>query len=231
MPGPGTGMVCVLKRCFSILLVLTVLTGAVRAVSAQSGAIETEWILVDGIAATIDGDPVLLSEVMMERDFGLLKGAGQNGDLPELLDPYINRLLILKELDDVGGFRLDQGQEEEAFGEYLRNLGGEDVFAEKLEKWGVSREEVAGRFRRAFLASLYAESRIRFLVKVLPADIEKAYAEDPEKWGGRTVIEVWEEIRDELVQESFAQEKERWLKSLRDRYQLEVFPLEGDAIL
>ncbi|MBN2721121.1 MAG: hypothetical protein JXR72_08470 [Proteobacteria bacterium] len=220
-----------MKRWFFILLALAVLTVAAPSALAQSGAAETEWALVDGIAATVDGDPVFLSEVMMEKDFGLLKEAGQNGGLPGLLDPYINRLLILKELEDVGGFRLDQGQEEEAFGDYLRNLGGEDVFAEKREKWGVSGEEIAGRFRRALLASLYAESRIRFLVKVLPGDIEKAYGEDPEKWGGRTVIEVWEEIRDELVQESFAQEKERWLKSLRDRYQLEIFPLEGDANL
>ena len=224
-------MVFVLKRCFPFLLALAVLTGAARPVPAQPGALEKEWTFVDGIVAAVDGDPVLLSEVMMERDFGLLKGSGQNGDPPGLLDPYINRLLILKELDDVGGFRLDEGQEEEAFGEYLRNLGGEDVFAEKLEKWGVPREEIAGRFRRALLASLYSESRIRFLVKVLPADIEQTYGEDPEKWGGRTVIEVWEEIRDGLVQESFTQEKERWLKSLRDRYHLEIFPLEKDAIL
>lgn len=223
-------MVFLLKRCSSILLALAVLTGAARSGPARSGALEAEWALVDGIVATVDGDPVLLSEVMMERDFELLKGSGQTVDLPGLLDLYINRLLILKELEDVGGFRLDQGQEEEAFGEYLRNLGGKEVFSGKLEKWGVSGEEIAGRFRRALLASFYAESRIRFLVKVLPSDIEKAYAEDPGKWGGRTVIEVWEEIRDELVQESFAQEKERWLKSLRDRYQLEIFPLEGDAI-
>lgn len=219
-----------MKRCFPILLVLAVLTGASRSGSAQSGDIKTEWTLVDGIVATVDGDPVLLSEVMMERDFELLKGSGQNGDLAGLLGLYINRLLILKELDDVGGFRLDQGQEEEAFGEYLRNLGGEDVFAGKLERWGVSGEEIAGRFRRALLVSLYAESRIRFLVKVLPSDIEKAYEEDPGKWGGRSVIEVWEEIRDELARESFTQEKERWLKSLRDRYQLEVFSREGDIM-
>lgn len=203
----------------------------VPAGSARPEALpEQGWVLVDGIAAAIDGVPVLRSDIAMEADFGLLTGPDGAGAFSELLDLYLNRILILRELEDVGGFRLEDRQVEEAFEAYLRNLGGTEVFDRKLKGWSVGEEEIVGRFRQGLLASLYAEDRIRFLVKVLPSDVEKAYAENPEKWGNRSVFEAWESIREELVQESFSQEKERWIKSLRNRYSLEVFPpAEGEA--
>ena len=165
---------------------------------------EGGWIRVDGIVATIDGIPILRSDVLMEEDFGLL--------------------------DDLGGFRLAEGEAEDAFAGYLAGAGGPRVLEEKMRRWGIEEGDVFGRFKEAFLASLYTESRIRFLVKVVPSDIERAYAEDPGRWGNVGLFEAWENIKSDLVGESFEMEKERWLSSLKKRYRLSISTPEEDPI-
>jgi len=223
-------MIYLLRRSRKMILALAVLFGSASMAAAETPPSGQEWMLVDGVAAVVEEETVLMSDIALEEDFGLLKTPEEDGEFLNLLDLYINRLLILKEREDVGGFRLEEEQLKEAFAGYLESLGGQEVFDTKLEVWGVGAEEIVGRFRQALLASLYAESRIRFLVKVLPSDIERAYEEDPERWGNVGVFEAWDEIREDLVQKSFSQEKERWLKSLRERYRLQVFPREEGAI-
>ena len=83
-------------------------------------------------------------------------------------------------------------------------------------------EEYAGEFHR-----FYTESRIQFFVNILPSDIEKAYEEDRDRWGEDSVYEVWETIRSELLQTSYRNERERWLSTLKDRYDLVVYGVNG----
>ena len=75
--------------------------------------------------------------------------------------------------------------------------------------------------------SLYTESRLQFFVNVLPSDIEKAYEEDWERWGNSTLYEAWENIRSELLQSTYYRERERWLNTLRERYDLTVYSYNG----
>lgn len=183
--------------------------------------------VVDGIVAIIKDVPVLRSDIQMEADFGLLQTPDPDGGFDDLLESYVNRLLILKELDDIGGFRLAEGQTESAYREYLDEYDDISVFMEKVRTWRISPAEVYKRFERALLASLYTESRIKFFVKVLPSDIEKAYEENPQRWGNADLFEAWEKIKAELVEESFRREKDRWLTSLRKRYGLVMFGTGG----
>jgi len=187
-------------------------------------------ILVDGIVATIDDSPVLSSDILLEEDFGLLETAGGSGGFRELLDSHLNRLLIMKELDDIGGFRLMDGQAERSFTGYLAGLGGRTAFEKKLKMWGVEEEDVFGWYKQVLLVSLYTESRMKFLVKVVPSDIEQAYAQDPGRWGNVGIFEAWETVKSDLVGESFEVEKERWLSSLKKRYHLMMSPQEGEPL-
>ena len=190
--------------------------------SVVAGPAEGDWALIDGIVATIDGIPVLRSDVLMEKDFGLLEAADGGKGFLGLLEPYLNRLLIMRELDDLGGYRLAEGEAEKSFAGYVAGAGGPTALEKKMRIWGVEEEDVFGRFKEALLASLYTESRIRFLVKVVPSDIERAYADDPGRWGNVGLFEAWENIKSDLVKESFELEKERWLNSLEKRYRLSM---------
>ncbi len=212
----------------NIFFALLVLFLSMAAAVVGAATTDKDWVLIDGIAATIDGNPVLRSDVLMEKDFGLLGKVDGSSGFAELLEPYLNRLLIMRELEDIGGFRLSEGQAEESFAKFLDGSGGRAEFEEKLSFWGATEEEIFGRFTQALLASLYTESRLKFLVKIIPSDIEKAYAEDPGRWGDSGIFEAWERIKQDLAEESLEVERERWMTSLRKRYHLIISNGEGE---
>lgn len=211
----------------SINLIILVLLGpaAVLAQGEEPGG----WVRADSIVAAIGQTPVLETDILMEMDLGLLGSSHLGADFNRLLEAYLNRMLILREVEEVGGFRLTAGQAEGAYQGYLLNYESREEYELKLTTWGIDEQEVFNRLGRALLASLYTESRIQFFVNILPSDIERAYEEDPERWGDATVYEVWEAIRSELVQETYQRERDRWLQTLRDRYDLIVFKMNGET--
>jgi len=190
--------------------------------STAQGSESDGWTRVDTIVATIDGTPILETDILMEIDLGLLESSHLGDDISELQTAYLNRLLILREVEEVGGFRLTAGQAEGAYQGYLLRYESIGDYETKLEMWGIGEEDVHARLSRALLVSLYTESRIQFFVNVLPSDIEKAYEEDRERWGEATIYEVWESIRSELLQSTYRKERDRWLSTLRERYDLNV---------
>ena len=180
----------------------------------------TGWNLVDGVVATIDGEPVLRSDIHMEADLGLLKSNVTGGGFEGWRDVYLNRRLILREVEELGGYRLNSGEAEGAYRGYLGQYPDMVTYREKLQMWGVDEVEVFRRLKNALLTTLYTESRLQFLVNILPSEIEDAYRKDPQRWGGRGLYESWEAIRGDLISETFAAEKNRWLETLRKRYEL-----------
>ena len=186
-----------------------------------------QWNYVDGIVATIGGSPVLRSDIHMEADFGLLEANGEangSGDAFEgLKDVYLNRMLILREVEELGGYRLNSGEAEGAYRGYLGQFSDRTVFDEKLARWGVDEVEIFRRLKNALLTTLYTESRLQFLVNVLPSEIEEAYRKDPQRWGDQGLYESWETIRADLIRETFASEKGIWLGTLKERYELILY--------
>ena len=182
-----------------------------------------QWSHVDGIVATIGGSPILRSDIHLEADFGLLKANGSGDDFEALKEVYLNRMLILREVEELGGYRLNSGEAEGAYRGYLGQYPDKISYIEKLHRWGVSEEEIFRRLKNALLTTLYTESRLKFLVNVLPSEIEEAYRKDPQRWGGRGLYESWETIRADLIMETFASEKGIWLGTLKERYELTLY--------
>ena len=214
-----------IKRGMTLLLPLLLLNPVL---AFAQGIDPGEWTRVDSIVATISGAPILETDILMEMDLGLLESSHLGGGFGQLLEPYLNRLLILKEVEEVGGFRLTTGQAAGAYQGYLLRYENKEEYEGKLQMWGITEEEVLGRLSRALLVSLYTESRIQFFVNVLPSDIEKAYEEDQESWGEATIYEVWESVRSELLQSTYRMERDRWLSTLRTRYDLTVYYVNGE---
>ncbi len=182
-----------------------------------------EWTEVDRIVATINGNPVMLSDIMIEHEFGLLEPPrGEAGSIDELIEPYLNRLLILEEIGEVGGFSISKTQAEGAFKGYMTTFGGGSAFNNKNEEWGTDPVDIKRRLTRALTASLYTESRIRFFVNILPSDVEEAYTKEPDRWGEGSLFAVWDTIRETLQEEAFRRERDRWLASLKTRYNLHM---------
>lgn len=212
------------RGVISFVLIVLLIPCPTIALGLDSG----NWTRVDSIVATIDGSPVLETDILMEADLGLLESPRHDNDFNGLLEVYLNRLLILKEVEEVGGFRLTEGQAEGAYRGYLLRYKTREDYVSKLRSWGIDETQVREKLDRALLASLYTESHIQFYVNILPSDIEKAYTENPERWSGINIYEAWETIKSELRQTTYQKEKERWLNTLRERYDLVVFGRNGE---
>ncbi|TNF45468.1 hypothetical protein EP232_05880 [bacterium] len=181
------------------------------------------WVVLDGVKAVIAGEPVLLSDVLMEHDLGLLEPTGDEKDFEALLNPYLNRLVILREAEEIGSFTLASGQIQGAYSGYLSRFEDREAFEAKLKQWGIDEQGVIRLLVRALTVSLYTESRIQYFIGVLPSEIEEAYQEDPERWGDKELFEVWNEIKEALQERAFNRERTRWLDTLWQRYQVDVF--------
>lgn len=213
------------RRMICLFMLLLLCTFSSIAQSSESA----EWTRVDSIVATISGAPILETDILIEIDLGLLESSHLGDDFSVLMEAYLNRMLILREVEEVGGFRLSAGQAEGAYQGYLLRYESIDDYEAKLQIWGIDEEKVQSRLNRALLVSLYTESRIQYFVNILPSDIEKAYEEDRERWGDATIYEVWETIRSELLLSTYRKEKDRWLSTLRRRYDLTIYSLNGES--
>lgn len=210
-------------RILSITLLLVALLPTARAVAVRGeSGISMPGTLLDAVIAVIEGEPVLLSDVMMEHDLGLLEPVDGEGEVDALLVPYLNRLAIIREAEEIGSFSLASGQIKGAYGGYLSRFESDEAFKAKLQQWGIDEQEVIRRLIRALTVSLYTESRIQFFIGVLPSEIEETYQKDPQRWGDRELFEVWNEIRDSLQEEAFARERKRWLDTLWKRYRVQM---------
>jgi len=207
----------------SLILMMSVVN------SATGEPADGSWQTIDRIIASIESEPVLLSDVIMEIDLSLLTLPNGTTDLKALLNLYLNRLLIIREVEEVGEFRLTNHQKEGSYRGYLTQYADNTAYIDKLESWGISEQEVKSRLNRALLASLYTESRIKFFIRVLPFDIEEAYEQYPERWGDKGLYEVWNQIKKELSEEAFERERDRWMGTLRTRYKVEIMDAGNDV--
>jgi hypothetical protein len=212
----------------SLLMVFPVVAQAGGPASAAARAANTAdgsggWVVLDRVVARVNGSPVLLSDIMLERDLGLLEGEQGATDEASLISIYLRRRMILEEVREFGGFSLSPAESQGASAGYLRRFPDPAAFSTLLDRWGITRGEVLRRLEEALTASLYTESRVRFFIQVLPGDVERAYAGDPPRWKGVSLEKAWAEIQGELTGEAFRREVGRWLDVLRDRYRVEVF--------
>ena len=209
-----------------LVIVIPVLLSVILFSAAPIRAVHMpfpEWTEVDRIVATINGNPVMVSDLMIEHDFGLLEHPQREANsIDDLIEPFLNRLLILEEIGEVGGFSISKTQAEGAFRGYMMTFGGDSAFRSKTEEWGAEPVDIKRRLTRALTASLYTESRIRFFVNILPSDIEDAYRKDPDRWGEGSLFAVWNTIKETLQGEAFKRERNRWLASLKTRYNLHM---------
>jgi len=210
-----------MKTCYSFLP--CALAVAVGLSGPAAGAPGDDWQELDRVIAVVNGAPVLLSDLFLESDLGLLEGAGGTRDVESLSRSYLSRRMVLEEIREFGGFSLSPAELAGAVSGYLSRFPGEGEFERRLSRWGIPREEVVRRLGDALTASLYTESRVRFFVQVLPSDVEREYARDPSRWGGKSLEEAWAEIREEVAARAFDREVERWMGHLRERYRVTVF--------
>lgn len=149
-----------------VSLIISILITALP--GAGSAAASPESRLVNRIVAAVNNEVITLRELEMECEFQLIiQGKkGSSGSLsPDhsqdfrqgVLEGMINQVLILEEAQRIG---LAEVEKEELVGklrDFQQRFSSESEFSRFLNKWGLTRKELEGRFKAQIIVTRFME--------------------------------------------------------------------------
>jgi peptidyl-prolyl cis-trans isomerase SurA len=152
---------------------------------------------VDGVAAVVDNDVVLQSEVDEQLFLFLQQAQGQPDSLQvqqlrkDILDKLIDDRIIVGEAKRQNLTASEAEIEKnvaDAIADTKKRLGSDDAFAAELKREGLSEEELKKRYRDEVQKQLLANALLRKQLgkmEVSPADAEKYFHDNPDKFPKR----------------------------------------------
>lgn len=196
------------------LLVLISFLLAVPSGSAQR--------VIDRIAARVEGDIILLSDVRQLGRYQMLVEGKSESD-SQLLDRLIDQWVVANEAEasrfpHPSNAEIDQGVEA-----LKKSFASNELYEERKRQSGLSDLQVRDKVASQLYLTNYLDSRFRPSVQIDAAAIEKFYTEavlPRAKARGQeppTLEEAHDTIQDALVQEQIDNQAERWLKESRTR--------------
>lgn len=180
--------------------------------------------LVDRILASVDGDPILASEVERAVGLGLESRRGEESDRDyrrRVLDGLIEQRLRVHEVDRFGFTEVPSADVDRAVERLRQELGDESAFRRRLVELDLDADGLRRLVRRQLVVLAYVEERVGPRVFVGLDDI-RAYYEAvlrPELSGRGEPLppleEVRERIRGVLREQRLTAEVARWTAELR----------------
>ena len=210
------------------------------AAPGRPAAAEAAPRTVDRILATVDGDPILLSD--LERLIGLgivrrTEGESDGALERRALDRMIENRLRLHELDRFG---YEQAPLEEIDRRYQRirdRFASEAEFRAELDRLGLDDTRLRLLVARQISILAYVEERLGPRVFVGVEDIRKYFDEElkPQLVARGEAVpaieSVREEIRGVLREKRLNEEIDRWTRDLRAKADIEDFLDQGSKPL
>ena len=189
--------------------------------------------IVDGIAARVENDVILLSDIRaLSRYQQFLDGKSETDS--EILDRLIDQWVVRTEAD-VSLFPHPYETEIERELERLRkSFASEEQYETRRKQSGLSEAEVRSIVASQLYLSNYLDSRCRPSVQVDSKAIEDFYASTilPQaKARGQeppTLDAAHDFIQEALVQRGINEQAEKWLKESRARLHVEIL-LDGGS--
>jgi hypothetical protein len=147
-----------------VSLIISILTTAFP--GAGSGAATPESRLVNRVVAAVNNEVITLRELQMECEFQLIiQGkTGSSGSLsPDhsqdfrqgVLEGMINQALILEEAQRTGLAEVDKEELEGKLRDFQKRFTSESEFNRFLNKWGLTRKELEGRFKAQIIVTRF----------------------------------------------------------------------------
>lgn len=191
------------------------------ALAAQSGE------LLDRIVATVNGRPILQSELTDEVRFeafmsGKNPGDVTSSDVKSALDRLVDQKLIKGQARPADTKRLDPADVDRKIQtlktEYAKRVEP-DSWATALSRYGIGEDVIREHVTEELTELLIVDARLRPSIQIDPQEIKTYYQQKllpalPP--GQRTSLrDATPQIRELLVQEHINQQLEPWLQSLR----------------
>ena len=188
--------------------------------------------LIDRIAARVENDLILLSDVRHLGRYQMLVD-GKSENEAQLLDRLIDQWVVQNEADASRFPRPSDAEIDQGVAALKKSFSSLQEYEERRKQSGLSEQQVRDKIATQIHLTNYLDSRFRPSVQVDAKAIEDFYnsavlprakargQEPPSLEASRDVIQ------EALVQQSIDAQAERWLKESRSRIHVERLLDEG----
>lgn len=184
--------------------------------------------LVDGIAARVDTDIILMSDVRdLARYQNLLDEKSESDSV--ILDRLIDQWIVRNEAKAALFPQPSDEDVQRSLDRLKRSFSSPEAFEEKEKQAGLTNEDVLRMLKSQLYLSNYLDSRFRASIQIDDKDIEEFYKTrvvPRAESRGRTppTLEAARPfIQEALTQRAINVQADRWLKESRTRLRVEKF--------
>jgi hypothetical protein len=203
------------------------------AVVALAVSIAAAAVIVDWVAATVDGRAITESEVrraILTSNFEPSAGESATRFRDRVLSAMIDDYLRYRDALRFSPAPPDAAAVESALLKLRQRLKseGKDPDAE-FRKAGMSIEEVRASIEKQLIVSQYVRERFSAFAFISPEDLQREYEgpfSDAYRQSGRPVppfSAAEEEVREELRARRTADEVDKWTKDLREKARITIY--------
>jgi parvulin-like peptidyl-prolyl isomerase len=199
-------------RCWAVL----------AAVALASGARVRAQEVVDGIAARVENDVILLSVVReLSRYQKLVDGKPESDS--QILDRLIDQWIVRTEAETARFPHPSDVEIERSVERLKRSFTSEAEFEGRERESGLTDGEVREMIEAQLYLSSYLDSRFRPAVQIGPQEIEKFYNESVvprAKTRGQeppTLEAARDTIQEVLIQQGITTQADQWIRESRNR--------------
>ena len=188
--------------------------------------------VVDRIAARVDTDIILLSDVRaLARYQVFLDGKAESDG--EIIDRLIDQWMVRNEAKAALFPQPSDDEVKRSLERLKRSFSSPEEFAERRKQSGLTDEDVERMLRSQLYLSNYLDSRFRASIQIESKDIEEFYKArvvpraESRGQSPPTLDAARGFIQEALVQRAINIQADRWLKESRARLHVEKMLVEG----
>ena len=188
--------------------------------------------VIDGIAARVENDIILLSDVRALARYQQLVDGHSESDA-QILDRLIAQWIVRNEADAAQFPHPQEAEIDRALEQLRRSYASPEEFEARKKQAGLSDQDIRKMLAAQLYLSTYLDSRFRPSVQVDPKALEDFYqqsivARARARGQAPPSFEASKDaIEEALVQRGINEQADRWLKESRARLKVEKFPNEG----
>ena len=189
--------------------------------------------VIDRIAARVDDDVILLSDIRELGEYQQLVD-GKSESNTQLLDRLIDQWMVRKEADTARFPQPSDADVEQSLQRLKDSFASPQEYEDRRKQAGLTEAEVRRSVDLQLYLNNYLDSRFRPLVHVDQKAIEEFYNNrlvPRAKARGQappSLEAASDSIQEALTQQGINQQADRWLKESRARIQVQRFPDENE---
>jgi hypothetical protein len=204
----------------------TIAAGFILSVAALWATVLPAQEIVDRVAARIENDIILLSDVRVLARYQELVDGKSESD-PQILDRLVDQWIVRNEAETARFPHPSEADVNRGVERVQKSFPSPQEYESKKKQIGLTDGDIRAMVAAQLYLSNYLDSRFRPSVRVEPKDVEEFYEKavlPRAQARGQTppTLEVSRDyIRDALVQRGIDEQAERWLNESRGRIHVE----------